>query len=50
MVFSGAEEACRDNGHGDVTVGDPSLIGANTDVEDVRGNTGATQGKYETES
>jgi len=52
MVFSGAEEACRDNGThgGDVTGGDPSVIGTSTDVDDVRGDTGATQGKSEMET
>ena len=51
MVFSGAEEACRDNGHrGDITGGDPSVIGASTDIDDVSGDTGATQGKSEVET
>jgi len=51
MVFSGAEEAGRDNGHGgDVTEGEPSIIGTSTDVDDMRGNTGATQGESDMET
>ena len=50
MVFSGAEEACRDNGThgGDVTGGDPSVIGTSTDVDNMRGDTGATLGETRT--
>src|SRR5882724_8131225 len=44
VVFSGVEEACGDNGHGgDITGGDPSVIGTSTDVDDMRHDTGATQ-------
>jgi len=50
VVFSRTEEVGRDNGHGeDITGGSPSVIGTSTDVSDVRGNTGATQGESKTE-
>ena len=50
MVFSGTEEACRDNGHGgDITGDDPSVIRTSTDIDDVRGDTGATKGESEME-
>ena len=49
MVFSGVDEAGRDNGHGgDITGGNLSVIGTSTDVDDVSGNTGATLGETET--
>ena len=51
MVFSGAEEVGRDNGHGgDITGGDPSVIRTSTDVDDMRGNTGATQAESDAET
>jgi len=51
VVFSGGEEACGDNGHrGDVTGGNPSVIGTSTDIYDMRGNTGATQGESDVET
>ena len=51
VVFSGTEKSSRDNEHGgDVTGGDPSVIKTSTDIDDVRGNTGATQGKSDVET
>ena len=49
MVFSGVEEAGRDNGNGGyVTGGDLSVIGTSTDVDDMSSDTNATLGETET--
>ena len=49
MVFSGVEKGSEGNGHkGDVTRCDLSVIGTSTDVDDIRGDTGATLGETET--
>jgi len=49
VVFSGVDEAGRDNGHkGDVTGGDLSVIWTSTKVDDMRGDTGATLGETKT--
>ena len=46
MVFSEVKDESGGNGHkGDVTRGKLSIIGTSTDVDDVRGDTGATQGE-----
>src|SRR5882724_10373649 len=47
MVFSGVEEESVSNGHrGDG--GELSVIGTSTDIDDMRDNTGDTQGETET--
>ena len=49
MVFSEVEEESGGNGHkGDITVGELSVISTSTDMDNVRGDTGATLGETET--
>ena len=49
MGFSEVEEGSEVNGHkGEVTKINLSVIGTSTDVDDMRGNTGATLGERET--
>jgi len=49
MVFSEVEEESGGNGHrGDVTGGDLSVIETSTDIDDMRGDTGATLGEMKT--
>ena len=49
MVFSEVEEESGGNGHrGDLTGGKLSVIGTSTDVDDMRGDTGATLGEMKT--
>jgi len=49
--FQWGRRSCRDNGHGgDVTEGEPSIIGTSTDVDDMRAITGATQGESDMET
>ena len=46
MVFSKVEEGSEGNGHkGEVTRSDLSVMGTNTDVDNIRGDTGDTLGK-----
>jgi len=49
MVFSEVKEESGGNGHkGGITGGKLSVIRTSTDVDDVRGNTGATLVEMET--
>ena len=49
MVFSEVEEGSEGNGHkGEVTGGNLSVMGTSTDVDDIRGDTGATLDDRET--
>ena len=48
MVFSEVEEGSEGNGHKqDVNGGNLSVIGTSTDIDNVRGDTGATLGETE---
>ena len=48
MISSGVEEGSGGNGYtGDVTRGAMLVIGTSTDIDDVRGDTGATLGDIE---